>query len=166
VLHADDRFVNQERLMKIASAIETEAYDIFSAPVWVEQLDGKRLLFKPPRILWWHHFKTIFPHQGCLIHRRIHNELGGYATNYKVAMDYDFFYRALMLKPKIKFSSEPLAIMGGAGISNSQRFLRDRLYEEHMIQRKNETNPFWRVSQYIFRGLYYIYKLRALTRFA
>ncbi len=164
IIHADDCLLTPDTLEKVYSIAKSGRYDIYSFPVFkIHPLYGK-IPYKPFRIIWWHHFKTIFPHQGCIIHRCLYNRIGGYRRDFSIAMDYDFFYRALMCRSSINFEKRPIALMGGAGISSNQDLLIRRLWEEVRVQDLNERNPFWRLAQIIFRTLYFPYKTRFLPR--
>jgi hypothetical protein len=85
-------------------------------------------------------------------------QVGNFCEDFSISFDYDFFYRALKIRPAIKFGAKPISLMGGTGISGNQSFLTKRLNEEYLIQRLNETNPAWKKLQVIFRKFYYPYK--------
>ena len=161
VIQADDTLWDDMRLAISADALFDERWDIFSHPVWVDG-PGNGYLFKPKRLLWYIHFKTIFPHQGCFVHRRVFRGIGGFNTDYKVAMDYDFFYRAIQSGVCVKFGSAPLAVMSGTGISSKRIWLKTRIQEEFEVQRTNETSVWWGIAVLFFRILYYPYKIHLL----
>ena len=75
-------------------------------------------------------------------------------------MDYDFFYRAFQAGAKVKFEKQPVAVMGGSGVSSNPSWLKKRIMEEFRVQRMNERNPFWRLAQWIFQKLYFPYKTK------
>ena len=158
VLHADDCLLSPGILGYVFNLVKDQKFDIYSFPVLKERPDGAHLLYKPIRVLWWHHFKTIFPHQGSFVHQRTFQALGGFRNNFSIAMDYDFFYRALKNNCSIKFEKKPVALMGGAGISSNDFELVKRLREEFQVHRLNEKNPLWRLAQIYFWMLYFPYK--------
>jgi len=164
VLHADDQFLEPNTLESTHHVLKSERFDICSFPVVMESAVRKRVLYKPIRIKWWYHFKTIFPHQGCFVHRRVFDRVGGFRKEFSIAMDYDFFYRILSTNPSVKFETEPIALMGAKGISNDQKLLIPRLEEEVRVQDRNESNYFWRTAQSLFRILYFPYKTRLLPK--
>jgi glycosyltransferase involved in cell wall biosynthesis len=164
VLHADDRLIDPEILGYVHSLLADEAFDIASFPVLIDDPGGKRRPFKPFPLRWWHHFKTVIPHQGAFVHRRVYEKIGGYKDEFKIALDYDFFYRAFKEKCSFKIEREFVAIMGGSGISNNKAFLQKRLHEEALVQKINEKNPLWRMAQIIFRFFYVPYKTRLWGR--
>lgn len=158
VLQADDWFWDREVLTKVHPLLQDESIDIYSFPVKVEQQGGGLVPYRPFKILWWHHFKTIIPHQGAFVHRRVFERIGVYCEELKIAFDYDFFYRALQAHCILKYGQTPVAVMGGGGISSKQDLLTLRLMEESQVQRRNEKNLLWRIAQAFFRTLYVPYK--------
>jgi len=149
-------------LNNVYEAIKDERYDIYSSPVIVDHPTRGKFYYKPFRFIWWHHFKTIFPHQGTFVHKRVFDKVHEFRENISIAFDYDFFYRVLKYHLSIRFGSAPIAIMSGTGVSGNQRFLIKRLNEEYLIQNLNETNPIWRIFQRIFRAMYLPYKTQLL----
>jgi glycosyltransferase involved in cell wall biosynthesis len=158
VLHADDCLLSPNILGYVFNLIKKQQYDIHSFPVLKEGSDNRLFLYNPIRVLWWHHFKTIFPHQGTFVHQRIFQSVGGFRNNFSIAMDYDFFYRALKNNCSIRFERKPVALMGGAGVSSNDLQMNKRLREEIEVQKLNEKNPLWRLAQIYFWMLYIPYK--------
>jgi glycosyltransferase involved in cell wall biosynthesis len=165
VLHADDCLLSPEVLGYVYKLIKNQKYDIYSFPVLKEYPDRRIFIYRPIRIMWWHHFKTIFPHQGSFVHQRTYRLLGGYREHLSITMDYDFFYRALQSRCSVKFEKQPIARMGGGGISSSAGFLAERLREEMEVQKINEKNRVWRLAQYFFWILYFPYKTQVAACF-
>jgi glycosyltransferase involved in cell wall biosynthesis len=164
VLHADDCLLSPGILGYVFNLVKDQKFDIYSFPVLKERPDGAHLLYKPIRVLWWHHFKTIFPHQGSFVHQRTFQALGGFRNNFSIAMDYDFFYRALKNNCSIRFERKPVALMGGAGVSSNDLQMNKRLREEIEVQKLNEKNPLWRLAQIYFWMLYIPYKTLFLRK--
>ena len=148
----------------VFNLIKKQQYDIHSFPVLKEGSDNRLFLYNPIRVLWWHHFKTIFPHQGTFVHQRIFQSVGGFRNNFSIAMDYDFFYRALKNNCSIRFERKPVALMGGAGVSSNDLQMNKRLREEIEVQKLNEKNPLWRLAQIYFWMLYIPYKTLFLRK--
>jgi len=160
VIHADDYFLNNNSLNNVYKLLKGEKLDIWSFPVIKESPFFGKQVCKPIRVLWWNHFKFIFLHQGTFVHRRVFDSIGNFKEQFSIAMDYDFFYRALMSRSTVKFGNQPVAIMGGSGISSNPAMLPRRLCEEKMVQRMNEKKLFWRMAQLLFQFLYFPYKTR------
>jgi glycosyltransferase involved in cell wall biosynthesis len=165
VIQADDQLVDTDIIAQVFLLLHDESYDIHSFPVILEHVIHGRLIRKPIQKLWWNRFKFIFPHQGTFVHRRVFERIGGFKEDFSIAMDYDFFYRAILAGGSVKFYSKPpIALMGGSGIGTRLDFLRLRLKEEALVQKMNENNPIWRMWQVVFRRLYYPYKLWLFPR--
>jgi glycosyltransferase involved in cell wall biosynthesis len=160
VLQADDQLMDTEVLETLYPILKDELYDIHSFPVIRDKAPDRKIPCNPIKIPWWHHFKTIFLHQGAFVHRRTYELIGDFREELAIAFDYDFFYRALKARSKVKFYRYPIAIMGGEGISSNEDFLLIRLREESSVQIMNETNRFWRAIQSLFRTIYVPYKTR------
>jgi glycosyltransferase involved in cell wall biosynthesis len=158
VIQADDSLLGPEVLESLYPLLSTERVDVYSFPVIFDHPEKGKLLRKPIRFLWWNHFKFIFPHQGCFVHKRAFEKIGNFRTEFKICMDYDFFYRALAENLSVKFGNYPVALMGGAGVGSDTKFIYKRLAEEKLVQLQNEQNPGWKTAQFIFRLLYMQYK--------
>ena len=144
--------------------LKKDAFDIYSFPV-IKEYPGRRpRSYMPIRLLWWHHFKTIFPHQGCFVHKRLFDRIGGFREEFSIALDYDFFYRALHSGASVRFGRKPVALMGGGGISSDLNLIRCRLWEERKVQQTNETHRIWRILQAFFHLAYDPYKLCLFPR--
>ena len=78
-------------------------------------------------------------------------KIGNFRTEFKICMDYDFFYRALACRCSVKFGKFPVALMGGTGVGSIFKFVYNRLEEERMVQSRNEQNPGWRIAQFFFQ---------------
>lgn len=164
VIQADDRFLNPNILEKVYPLLNNEEIDILSFPVIMEDAVQGKVLRKPIRCLWWNHFKFIFPHQGCFVNRRVFERIGSFREEFKIALDYDFLYRALKNKCSVRFEKLPVALMGGEGIGSNPDYIFKRLKEEKLVHRLNEQNKFWRIAQYVFTLFYMPYKTKLLSK--
>ena len=158
VIQADDKLLNPDILKNVFPYLKDESIDIISFPVILDHLRKGMILRQPIHCLGWNHFKFIFPHQGCFVHKRVFDRIGEFRTEFKICMDYDFFYRALAFKCSVKFGNFPVSLMGGTGVGSISKFDCKRLEEERLVQMRNERNPGWRIAQFIFRLLYMPYK--------
>jgi glycosyltransferase involved in cell wall biosynthesis len=163
VMGADDYLIDGNVLSNVHAAIKDERYDIYSSPVIFDHPTRGKIYCKPLRFIWWHRFRNIFPHQGVFVHRGLFNRVGNFSEKYSISMDYDFFYRALLLGCSIKFLNMPIALMGGTGLSSSKKYLVKRLREEIQIQKLNERNLFWKFAQSFFWILYFPHKTGLFT---
>ncbi len=162
VIQADDQILDEYTLSNIYHLIKYENFDIHSFPIFYSKPNQDLILRKPIRVLWWNKFKFIFLHQGALVHKRVFEKIGGFNETFQIAMDYDFFYRALASHCTVKFETMPVALMGADGIGSRLSSLEKRLREEALVQDLNENEPVWRVLQAFFRRIYIPYKIRVL----
>lgn len=158
VIQADDRLLNRKILETVYPLLKKKETDLWSFPVIFNRHNKVNVLKKPIKILWWNHFKFIFLHQGCFVHQRVFEKIGDFREEFKICMDYDFFYRALDAHLSVKFGNYPVALMGGAGVGSDSQFIYKRLAEEKLVQLQNEQHLGWRTAQLIFRWLYLQYK--------
>ena len=164
VIQADDALLGADTLQKILPLLKNEEYDIHSFPVILDHPELGKRLRRPIPLLWWNRFKFIFPHQGTFVHRRVFERIGGFREDFSIAMDYDFFYRAILAGCTVKFHREPpVAMMGGSGIGTRLDSLSRRLKEEALVQEMNERNALWRKGQILFKRLYHPYKMWRLS---
>jgi glycosyltransferase involved in cell wall biosynthesis len=164
VLQADDQLLSAGILKMIHKPMEKSTHDIFSYPVIVDHPTKGPYLRKPIRPLWWNRFKFVLPHQGCFVHRRVFERIGGFRPEFKINMDYDFFYRALNADCSVFIGDIPTAIMGGAGIGGRAENVYLRLEEERRVQSSNENSRIVRIIQQLFFVLYFPYKKHRLSR--
>ena len=162
IIQADDCLPDPHTLEKVYTLLMDEAVDIYSFPIIMNHLEKGKIKLSPVKLKGWNRFKLIFLHQGTFVHKRIYEKVGNFNTGYAIAMDYDFFYRALLEKPVIKFGAFPIAEMSGAGIGTSNNYLTKRLREEARVQKQNEKNIFWKLLQTLFRLFYIPYKTKLL----
>jgi len=164
VIQADDALIDPQALARASHLIKSEAFDIHAFPVaWSFSPEGQ-VVKRPIRLLWWHRFRNIFPHQGVLVHRRVFDRIGNFDLRFSISMDYDFFYRALLANCTVRFEDQPLAVIGRDGVSSRSTDWPRRLREEFQVQDVNEKNSFWQVTQILFRTLYFPYKTRFLPK--
>lgn len=163
VIQADDHLLHPNILEKVHLLLKSEKTDITSFPVILNHPVKGKVLRKPIKQLWWNHFKFIFPHQGCFVNRSLFEKIGVFRNDFQIAMDYDFFYRALNHHSTVTFGEFPVAEMGGEGIGTSVESTMQRLQEEKRVQLQNENSLFWKAFQSIFRFLYLPYKKRRIS---
>jgi glycosyltransferase involved in cell wall biosynthesis len=162
VIGADDRFLKPNILELAYPLLRSEVIDILSYPVLMQDAVKGNVLRDTIRCRWWNHFKFIFQHQGCFVHRRVFEKIGGFREEFKIALDYDFFYRALKSNCSVRFEKHPIVIMGGEGIGSQDGNIPYRIREEGLVHQLNEQNIIWRLAQHIFRFLYVPYKTKLM----
>ncbi len=158
VIQADDQLLHSNTFDNVFPQLKSEKFDILSFPVILDHPAKGKILSKPIQHLWWNHFKFVFRHQGCFVHRRVFDQIGAFRNEFKICLDYDFFYRALTRNCSVNFGNFPVALMGGEGVGSNPEFILKRLKEEKLIHVLNERNILWKVAQSIFHTLYVPYK--------
>lgn len=104
--------------------------------------DASLAVVNPRGANWWLNFKTGLNHQATFIRRSLFERIGGYDTNFRIAMDYEFFLRAYRAGARFKCFSEPVvSVMRDSGISSQRDWpnLKRRFAEEERVHRKFET---------------------------
>ena len=164
VIQADDQLLENDTLEKVYAIVQNENFDVYSFPIIYDSHIRGKVIQAPIRALWWNRYKFIFLHQGAFVHRRVFEKIGGFGEHFSIAMDYDFFYRALNSGCSLKFGNTPVALMGGEGVGSRTNTMFKRLGEERLVQRVNEKNAFWRFTQLVFWLLYFPYKAHLLPK--
>ena len=164
VIQADDQLIHPNILDNVFPQLKNEKFDILSFPVILDHPAKGKVFSKPIQHLWWNHFKFVFRHQGCFVHKRVFDQIGVFRNEFKICLDYDFFYRALTRNYSVKFGKFPVTLMGGEGVSSNPKFILKRLKEERLVQALNEKKLFWRLFQFIFHMLYLPYKIHFFSK--
>jgi len=164
VIQADDQLLHPDILNDVFPQLKNEKFDILSFPVILDHPVKGKILSKPIQHLWWNHFKFVFRHQGCFVHKRVFDQLVVFRNEFKISLDYDFFYRALARNYSVKFDNFPIALMGGEGVGSNPEFILKRLKEDRLVQVLNEIKLFWRLLQFVFHMLYLPYKTHFFSK--
>jgi len=157
-LHADDYLVHADVLEKAALYIDKE-HDLFLFNLYFSD-NGNKTLVKPRGLNWWINFKTGVLHQGAICSKVLFEKIGNFDTNFKIAMDYDFFLRAHRTKIIAKKIDIPLSVMRKTGISSRLDWpsLHERFAEERQTHLKNCPNYFLRIIYLTYWSAYISYK--------
>lgn len=87
------------------------------------------------------------PHQASFIRRDLFEHIGLYSENYKIASDFCFFFKAILIeKATILVIDSPVAVQESKGISSVARKL---LEAEKLLFLKNELHWKWQILYYI-----------------
>lgn len=162
-LHADDYFYSEAALEQAVGFID-DVHAIFACDI----LYGKELRKLSPRgFNFWCNFKTPVLHQGVLCKKSLFDAIGLFDTNYKIAMDYDFFLRAYRARAKLKTCPVSLSVMRDSGISSRTDWpsLAERFEEERDIHSKNCRSRVMANLYRLYWGLYLSYR-RAKSAFS
>jgi glycosyltransferase involved in cell wall biosynthesis len=161
-LHSDDYLVDENALEAAVQHI-AEAHDIFLFNIYFLDKDVKTLTM-PRGLNRWMNFKTGVLHQSALCSKALFERIGGFDTNYKIAMDYDFFLRAYRAETKFKHIDLPLSVMRKTGISSRLDWpnLKKRFSEEKEIHKKNCDSLLLKIIYNFYWPIYQLYRyLRA-----
>jgi GT2 family glycosyltransferase len=164
-LHADDYLPDPDALARAAPALASGA-DIYPFDILFETAAG-RARRRPRGRSWRLLFKTQFFHQGALCRRDLFERVGGFDRRYTIAMDYEFFLRAVRRGASVERVPEVLAVMRDTGISSRRDWptLSRRFAEERAIHRQHCPQPTMALMYRAYWALYWPYR-RARSRLA
>ncbi|UXY15618.1 glycosyltransferase [Chitiniphilus purpureus] len=108
----------------------------------------------------WTRLKMPFRHQGVFCHRHVFEQLGGFAEDLRINMDYEFFLQAYLRGYPAKVIHLPLSIMPATGISSRQDWpsIMARLTDEQRIHWRNQPPLHWRLIYQLWWVLYPVYR--------
>ena len=151
-IHANDRLSHPTTLQEIYPLLKDETNDVVCFPVILEHPAlGQRVYAPEP--LWKIRIKQVLPHQGSFIHRRLHEEIGDYNPDFSIALDYDFFYRAIMAGKKIATGRLPVTLMDATGVGSRAETRLRRRKENFQARFLHERNFFWRLIHRVAFGI-------------
>ncbi len=157
-LHADDYLCSsssiQDAVEHLGDGADIVAFDILLK-------DGERLTHRKPR--GWGplmKLKTGLLHQGTLCRRDLFGRIGEFDVSLKIAMDYDFFFRAYCAGVRVKRVPQPLSVMRTTGISARKDWptLIRRFGEERRIHHKYCTSALGRLGYTVYWPAYLSYR--------
>jgi hypothetical protein len=96
----------------------------------------------------------------------VFEKIGDFRKEFRISMDYDFFYRAVFSGCSISFGKSPIALMGGIGIGSNPKYLSERLHEDRRVQLLNEKSRFWKTAQWLFYLFYMPFKKKLMQKTA
>ena len=156
-LHSDDYLLSDNILGDIKNAVTDAKIQIFEL---FYQRGTELQKYRPRGFNFWMWFKYGILHQATLCHASVFKEIGKFDTNFKIAMDYDFFLRAYTHGISLQKHLFPVSIMRDTGVSSQLdwKSLKYRFYEERMAQKKN--NPTLAIStlHHLFWPPYILYR--------
>ncbi len=158
-LHADDYLVDDEVLFKVISRMQADA-DIHAFDILFKTKD-KDILKSTQPFGMRTYFKTPVMHQGAFCKKTLFEQLGGFNTSFKIAMDYDFFYKAFKHKVTMLIHTDlTVSVMRDTGVSSRQDWssLDKRFSEEKRVHLENNTSTVMRVIYAVYWTLYLPYR--------
>lgn len=163
-LHADDYLVDPGVLDAAVSQM-TGDWGIYAFDLNFDR-SGTFHRRRPRPFDWRMNFKTGLLHQGVFCRRALFDEIGPFDTQFKIAMDYEFFLRACRRGAKLKLIDLPLAVMRDSGVSSRTDWpsLRQRFLEEKRIHFRYCRSFFMRGMYQLYWAVYLPYRrLRAIA---
>lgn len=154
-LHSDD-YLKQNDILEKAIQFFNESSDIITCNI----LYGKQFkICKPRGFNFWLNFKQGIYHQGTFCRRLLIERLQGFDTQFRIAMDYDFFLRAYHRRARLTKAPVVLSVMRDSGISSRQDWdnLKIRFDEERRVHKKNCQSLFMSMLYRIYWFLYLPY---------
>jgi len=155
-LHSDDYF-NSDDILEKSTDFFNEPVDIITFGI----LFGKHFnLCKPRGFNFWFNFKQGIYHQGTFCRRQLIERLKGFDTQFRIAMDYDFFLRAYKSDARLKTIPLVLAVMRDTGVSSRKDWqsLRYRFNEERRVHQKNCSALLMKIIYQLYWWLYLPYR--------
>ena len=157
-IHSDDYLLSKFSLQEASKWLD-KYHEIYSFRIkFGNELNSRE--FTPRGFNPWMNFKFGLLHQGVLCHRNVFEKIGNFDTQFKLAMDYDFFLRAYKNGVKLKRCDYTLSFMRDTGVSSKldKNSLRTRFLEEKKAQYNNDPSLFLKALYPIYWKLYPIYR--------
>ncbi|MEW4983214.1 MAG: glycosyltransferase family 2 protein [Cycloclasticus sp.] len=158
-LHADDYLADDAVLSKVISRMQTNV-DIHAFDI-LFKTKSKEILKSTKPLGMRTYFKTPVMHQGAFCKKTLFEQLGGFNTDFKIAMDYDFFYRSFQHNVTMDIYTDlTVSVMRDTGVSSRQDWvsLKQRFSEEKRVHLENNTSTAMRVIYAVYWALYLPYR--------
>lgn len=157
-LHADDYLVDGAVLSRAIKHFYTGA-DIYAFDVLFKTNDKDiKKSTKPFGIRTY--FKTPVMHQGAFCKKELFEELNGFDPSFKIAMDYDFFYKANQKKIGMEIQHQTISVMRDTGISSRKDWLslKKRFSEEKRVHLENVKSESMKIVYTLYWVMYLPYR--------
>ena len=167
VLNSDDIYNSPNTLSNVINFIKKKTEKIFLGDVVYFNNQSfykiKRYYSAKNFKRWMLKFGIMPPHTGSFIHRDIYNKYGFYDPNYKIAGDFDFFLRLILVnKVKLFYFNKILVRMrtGGASTSGIQSYIKTTIEILHALKKNGFYSnylfvllrlPFKQINKWIFK---------------
>jgi Glycosyl transferase family 2 len=97
----------------------------------------------PPREWQWPPLRSWIPHPATLVRRRLFDQFGGFDERYSIAMDYEWWLRALAPDRPVDVISAPFTVFAAGGISQ-QPGSRATIIRERDEAINRHRSRYWR----------------------
>lgn len=124
LLNSDDWWLPNTMEKVIKEFIEDKSIQILSGGIlYCKNENDNQPVKMFPRPIWQMPYRMCFMHPATFVKKDVYENIGQFNENFKCSMDYDFMYRALKKKIKLKTSNEIYTNMQAGGLANSTRKL-------------------------------------------
>lgn len=138
-LHADDTYL-EGVLEQVLAVLRADEADVVCGAIVKLEAHGEIVCTSDPALL---ERDMTLNHPATFVRRTLFEKLGGFDTNLKNAMDYDFFLRARRSGARFRALDLPIAKVAWGG--QSERSLWKTLHETHIVRRRH-LPPGWSTS--------------------
>jgi len=156
-IHSDDYLLNQT---SISDAVKIMYFNAdFNAFAILSGNRFKNIEKTSEKFSFNFYLKTKIMHQGCFCSRSVFDMLGLFDVHFKIAMDYDFFFRAYRHGCSIRCFNFPISFMRDTGISSRKDWasLKLRFMEEQKVHYKNcKKNLIYRLYWFLYPKYRYL----------
>ena len=119
LLNADDRYL-PGALEKVSAVYLRTGPEVIIHGNMLREGNGKRKRVRPrPLPGLWKYVDSPFNHPATFVPKMVYEKVGLYDTRYQLAMDYDFYLRALRARVAFRHIDEDLVIFSAEGRSSA-----------------------------------------------
>ncbi|HBA67755.1 MAG TPA: hypothetical protein DCZ40_00115 [Lachnospiraceae bacterium] len=145
-LNSGDYFVNGDVLESVADDMAEYKADIYTYAV-ANIVNHKFPENEEKGKVCWE--KSLIPHQGTFVRRSVFEEVGLFNENFKIRMDYDFFYRCRRAGKRFWCNPVVITYYDLNGISSADRYCFEKeglavrmLYDDRVDENEKEVVEF------------------------
>lgn len=151
-LHGDDHYLHPRVLERVADRLQADGSDWLFGRI-VSDVDGRLVpepfvspRFSPAALL----RGNFVPHPATFVRRAVFQRFGGFRTDYRLAMDYEYWLR-IAPHTRVSHLDEALAAFRVHAGSVSTRQVREAFDED--MRARLEHGPYWRWPAFALRYL-------------
>ena len=117
-LHFGDAYANQNVLDIASRKYKNNKFQIFSGAA-IYNYGTPKAYTSYPKTIEKIYYANTFPHMSVFIDTDVFKLVGGYNKKLKIVMDYDFWFRAYLLKVKFEYTKDIFTNLAPAGLSGN-----------------------------------------------
>lgn len=151
VLHAEDRFVDQDSLLRARRELEDGA-DLVNFGVILAKQEGVQIILKPRPFSFFTNLRMLNPHQGLFTHKTVFETIGPFDARFRLGMDYEHLLRAKKAGFNLRAVDDVLAVMPATGVSSRENWAakHDLMMEQWRAQVKTRPGAVIRLGYALF----------------